>query len=152
MADIFVNKTVAANSNLCIDMHLIGATCNLAITKLQWIFPVAFTSLIYTTCPYPFSEASEKWCKLQLTTWPNPSGLYHLLSLISLSMFKLHLHFAHFFWISSSTGLSQAGWLWQNICMIRLPSNKIGKPIPKDHILNSLLRTFHALYLVFVLS
>ena len=60
MADIFVDKTAAANSNLGIDVYLIGATHDLAITKLQWIFPIAFTSLTYTTCPYPFSEASEK--------------------------------------------------------------------------------------------
>ena len=60
MADIFVDKTAAANSNLGVDVYLIGATRDLAITKLQWIFSIAFTSLTYTTCPYPFSEASEK--------------------------------------------------------------------------------------------
>ena len=60
MADIFVDKTAVANSNLGIDVYLIGATCDLAVTKLQWIFPIVFTSLTYTTCPYPFSEASEK--------------------------------------------------------------------------------------------
>ena len=74
MVDILVDKTAAANSNLGIDVYLIGAH-NLAITKLQWIFPIAFISLTYTTCLYPFSEASEKLCKLLLTTWPNPSRL-----------------------------------------------------------------------------
>ena len=60
MADIFVDKTAAANSNLGIDVYLIGVTRDLALTKLQWIFLIAFTSLRYTTCPYPFYEASEK--------------------------------------------------------------------------------------------
>ena len=60
MADIFLDKTAAANSNLGIDVYLIGATRDLTITKLKWIFPIAFTSLTCTTCPYPFSEASEK--------------------------------------------------------------------------------------------
>ena len=60
MADIFIYKTAAANSNLAIDVYLIGATHDLAITKLQWILTVAFTSLTYTTCLYPFSEALEK--------------------------------------------------------------------------------------------
>ena len=60
MADIFVKKTAAASSNLGVDVYLIGATRDLAINKLQWIFPVAFTSLTYTTCSYPFCEASEK--------------------------------------------------------------------------------------------
>ena len=47
MADIFIYKTVAANSNLAIDVYLIGATHDLVITKLQWILTVAFTSLTY---------------------------------------------------------------------------------------------------------
>ena len=60
MAGIFVDKTGAANSNLGIDVYLIGVTRDLAITKLQWIFPITFTGLIYTTYAYPFSEASKK--------------------------------------------------------------------------------------------
>ena len=49
MADIFIDKTATANSNLGTDVYLIGATRDLAITKLQWIFPIVFTSLTYTT-------------------------------------------------------------------------------------------------------
>ena len=60
MADFFADKTAAANSYLGIDVYLIGATRDLAMTKLQWIFRIAFTSLTYTTCPYPFSQASAK--------------------------------------------------------------------------------------------
>ena len=69
-------------------------------------------------CPYPCSDASEKWWMELSTTLPKSAFLMHLWISISSRVGNLFFHFPHSFYTLSETVSSHVVFPWHNFWMI----------------------------------
>ena len=102
----FTDKTVAVNSSLGIDINFFGETLDFLSNKLQWINPSLSTDLIQLHCPYPCSEASDKW-RILVSVILRKLGGWRLLGICKFSTwFSFMSHFIH--WLRTFPYLSSS--------------------------------------------
>ena len=130
-AEFFTESVAATSSILGIVTCFKGATLDFPITKHQWILPVSSTMCQYEACPYAYSQASVKWCKLQSTILPKLAGLMHLSTDSPSSSFNCFSHFVHCLWILSGIVSSHPKFSLHSCWINSFPWRRKGVANPK---------------------
>lgn len=119
--------TAAINSNRGIVTFLIGATLDLAVSKLQEMVPVWSMARMYAAAPYATADASENMCSSVV-----PVGVVWIHLGIRI-LFKEMMFSQYLFQRAANSGgtsSSQSTWAFQNSWIMILPKITTGAISP----------------------